>query len=176
MRNPSRGRRMLAAITALLCAALPTAVSAAGPDAFLGTWVRVEREQDDAARDAMIVRATEPMSFAFRGFARSVMRKRMVPTERYVVEQVAGVAQIRNDKGVVVPLDGRPRVFASQREVTSRFTETGEIEQTWKEGPDSHGVTTWKLEPDGRLVISQRVVDPHFAAPLEYSTTYRRDS
>jgi hypothetical protein len=176
MRNPSPGRRMLAAITALLCAALPAAAPAAGPDAFVGTWVRVEREQDDAARDAVIVRATEPMSFAFRGFARRVMRKQMVPTERYVVEQVAGVAQIRNDKGVVVPLDGRPHVFDSQREVTSRFTETGWIEQTWKEGPDRYGVTTWKLEPDGRLVISQRVVDPHFTVPLEFATTYRRDS
>ena len=176
MRNESQNRKRIAAITALLFAAFPVAASAAGPDAFLGTWVRVEREQDDAARDAMIVRATEPMSFAFRSFARGVMRRRMVPTERYVIEEVAGVAQIRNDKGVVVPLDGRPRVFDSQREVTSRVTETGEIEQTWKEGAESHGVTTWKLEPDGRLVISQRVVDPHFAEPLEYATTYRRAS
>ena len=72
----------------------------------------------------MIVRVTEPMSFTFRGFARGVMRKRMVPVERYVIEQIAGSARIRNDKGVVFPLDGRPHVTGKDREVTSRLTET----------------------------------------------------
>ena len=104
-------------------------------DGFAGTWVRDARERDDAARDAMIVRVTEPMSFAFRGFARGVMRKRMVPIERYVVEQGAGAPQIRNDKGVVFPLDGQAHVTGEDREVTSRLSERGEIEQSWKEGP-----------------------------------------
>jgi hypothetical protein len=155
-------------------ATLPVAGAAARLDEFTGTWLRAERERDDAARDAMIVRVTEPMSFAFRGFARRVMRKRMVPGERYVIEQGAGVPRIRNDKGVEFPLDGRPH-GAGDREVTSRLSETGEIEQVWKEGSDSHGVTTWRIEDDGRLVVSQHVIDPHFAAPLEYSTTYRRE-
>ena len=165
-----------AVLAAAWLAAMPLHALATGPDALLGTWVRAEREQDDAARDAMIVRVTEPMSFAFRGFARGVMRKRMVPVEQYVVEQVAETPQIRNDKGVVVPLDGKPHVFDNGREVISRITGPGEIEQTWKEGGDSHGVTSWRLESDGRLVVSQRVVDSHFEAPIEYSTTYRRAS
>jgi hypothetical protein len=155
-------------------AALPTGVAASDLDGFAGTWVRAERERDDSARDAMIVRATEPMSFAFRGMARGVMRKRMVPTERYVIEQGAGVPQIRNDKGKVYPVDGKVHVTDENREVTARLTERGEIEQTWKEGPDSHGTTVWRLTGDGRLTISQRVYDSHFEAPLEYSTTYRR--
>lgn len=175
-----RRRRVHSGVGAVvLCgvalAALPVAVSAARLDEFTGTWVRAEHERDDAARDAMIVRVTEPMSFAFRGFARGVMRKRMVPVERYVIEQGAGGARIRNDKGVEFPLDGRPHGAESDREVTSRLSETGEIEQIWKEGSDSHGVTTWRIEDDGRLVVSQHVIDPHFAAPLEYSTTYRRE-
>jgi hypothetical protein len=165
----------LATLGALALAALPHGAAAAGLDAFTGTWVRTERERDDAARDAMIVRVTEPMSFTFRGFARGVMRKRMVPVERYVVEQGAGALQIRNDKGMVFPIDGRPHVTGENREVTSRLSETGEIEQSWREGPDSHGVTTWRLEDDGRLVVSQHVIDSHFQAPLEYSTTYRRE-
>ena len=160
------------ALVALVVAA-PVRASATGVDDFAGTWVRSERERDDAARDAMIVRATEPMSFAFRGFARGVMRRRMVPTERYVVERAEGTLQIRNDKGVVLPLDGRPHVTQPDREVTARLTDAGEIEQVWKEG-DSHGISTWRLNADGRLVISQHVVDSHFDAPLEYSTTYRR--
>ena len=156
-------------------AALPVAAAPAGLVAFTGTWVRTERERDDAARDAMIVRVTEPMSYAFRGFARGVMRKRMVPVERYVIEQGAGAARIRNDKGVEFPLDGRPHVTGKDREVTSRLSETGEIEQVWRESSDSHGVTTWRVEDGGRLVVSQRVFDSHFEAPLEYSTTYRRE-
>jgi hypothetical protein len=152
----------------------PVAAAATGLDAFTGTWVRAERERDDAARNAMIERVTEPMSFAFRGFARRVMRKRMVPVERYEVEQDAGVARIRNDKGVVVPIDGRSHQTQPDREVTTRLSETGEIEQVWREG-ESRGVAIWRLEADGRLVISQRVVDSHFEAPLEYSTTYRRE-
>jgi hypothetical protein len=35
-------------------------------------------------------------------------------------------------------------------------------------------MTIWRLDDDGRLVVSQRVVDSHFETPLEYSTTYRR--
>jgi hypothetical protein len=159
-------------VFALVCAAI--AVRAAGLDAFTGTWVRDGRERDDAERDAMIVRATEPMSFAFRGFARGVMRRRMVPVERYVIEQGGAAPQIRNDKGVVLPIDGQPHVTGENREVTARLSERGEIEQSWKEG-DSHGTTTWRLASRNQLVISQHVVDWHFDAPLEYSTTYRRE-
>ena len=170
----SRSEVVAAVLGAVALTALPAAAAASGLDPFLGTWVRAEREQDDAARNAMIVRVTEPMSFAFRGFARRVMRKRMVPVERYVIEQGSVAPQIRNDKGVVLPLDGRPHGTQPDREVTARLSEVGEIEQVWKQG-DSHGVSTWRLEPDGRLVISQHVVDSHFETPLEYSTTYRRE-
>jgi len=175
-----RSGRMRSAVAAAVLggvalAALPVAAAPARLVAFTGTWVRTERERDDAARDAMIVRVTQPMSFAFRGFARGVMRKRMVPVERYVIEQGAGAARIRNDKGVEFPLDGRPHVTGEDREVTSRLSETGEIEQVWKEGSDRHGITIWRLEDDGLLVVSQHVVDSHFDEPLEYSTTYRRE-
>jgi hypothetical protein len=162
------------AACALLVAVIPVRAPASGIDGFAGTWVRDARDRDDLARDAMIVRATEPMSFAFRGFARGVMRKRMVPTERYVVEQGAGVPQIRNDKGALFPLDGKPHVTGRDREVTSRLTERGEIEQSWKHG-DSHGTTTWRLSNGDQLVVSQDIYDSHFAEPLEYSTTYRRE-
>jgi hypothetical protein len=175
MRAAVAGAGRALAVSAVLLAAVPLGATASGFEAFAGTWVRDARERDDAERDAMIVRATEPMSFAFRGFARGVMRRRMVPVERYVVEQGAGVPQIRNDKGVVFPLDGQAHVTGENREVTSRLSERGEIEQSWKEGSDSHGTTVWRLDGDGRLIVSQRVVDSHFEAPLEYSTTYRRE-
>ena len=78
-------RRMARAVGGALGAAwlalAPTGAAAGGVDGFIGNWVRTERERDDAARDAMIERVTEPMSFAFRGFARGVMHKRMVPVE-----------------------------------------------------------------------------------------------
>jgi hypothetical protein len=159
-------------VCAVLLAALPVGAAAA-PGDFVGTWVRDQRERDDTARDETIVRATEPMSFAFRSFARGVMRKRMVPVEQYFVEMGAGTLQIRNDKGVVFPLDDQVRVTGENREVKSRLSERGEIEQEWKEG-DSHGTTTWRLTGGDRLTVSQRVFDSHFEAPLEYSTTYRR--
>jgi hypothetical protein len=166
--------RPAVAVFLFFLAAIAVRAPAADLSAFTGTWVRDDRERDDAARDAMIVRATEPMSFAFRGFARGVMRRRMVPVDQYVIEPGAGVPRIRNDRGGVFRLDGRPQVTGQDREVTSRLTEGGEIEQTWKESADSHGTTTWQLVGAGQLVITQHVVDPHFDAPLEYSTTYRR--
>jgi hypothetical protein len=150
------------------------ASAASGIGGFEGTWVRDARTRDDAARDAEIVRVTEPMSFAFRGFARGVMRKRMVPAERYVVEQGAEGPAIRNDAGIVFPLDGRRHATAKDHQVTSRLRDGGEIEQSWSQGSDSHGTTTWRLAADGNLIVSQRVFDSHFASPIEYSTTYRR--
>ena len=167
-------RAGMSALLTISLLAIAVRAPASSLDGFAGTWVRAERKRDDAARDAMIVRATEPMSFAFRGFARSVMRKRMVPVDTYVVEQGANAALIRNDKGVVFPLDGRAHVTGRESEVTSRVADGGLIEQSWKEGSGSHGTTTWRLAGDGRLVISQRVFDPHFETPLEYSTTYQR--
>jgi hypothetical protein len=164
-------RAAVATCLAWLCSV--AAAAAPGLGGFEGTWVRDLRERDDAARDAMIVRVTEPMSFAFRDFARGVMRIRMVPVERYVLEPGAEAPQIRNDNGVVFPLDGRPHVTGKGREVTSRLA-NGEIDQAWKEGTDSHGTTTWRLDGDDRLIVSQQVIDPHFDVPLEYSTTYRR--
>ena len=166
----ARGGR-LAAILAV--AALASYAGAVPTDlgGFAGTWVRDARERDDAARDEMIVRVTEPMSLAFRGFARGVMRRRMVPVERYAIE-AGEVPRIRNDKGVEHPLDGQPRVMGEGREVTSRLV-GGEIEQSWKEG-ESHGTTTWRLEDSDHLVVTQRVIDPHFTAPIEYATSYRR--
>ncbi len=163
------------ALCAVLLAGMPLGAADSALDGFAGFWVRAERERDDAARDAMIVRGTEPISFALRGFARSVMRKRMVPVERYVVEQRDGAPLIRDDKGMEFPLDGRPHVTGENRQFTSRLTERGEIEQAWQEGPDSHGTTVWRLDSDGHLVVSQRAYDSHFAEPLEYSTTYRRE-
>jgi hypothetical protein len=161
----------------MTCLGLAWAAGAAavmpGLDGFEGTWVRDARERDDAARDAMIVRITEPMSFAFRDFARGVMRRRMIPIEQYVVERGADAPQVRDDKDRVFPLDGRAHLTGKNHEVTSRLAD-GEIEQSWQEGPDSYGTTTWRLEGDDHLIVSQRVIDPHFEAPIEYSTRYRR--
>jgi hypothetical protein len=167
-------RTVVAVLAAAWLAWVSAGAEAAGLDPFLGNWVRAERDHDDAARDATIVRATEPMSFAFRDVARGVMRRRMVPVERYVVESGAPPV-IRNDKGMVFPLDGRAHPTGEDRECANRLTEAGEIEQSWKEGSDSHGTTIWRIDGEGHLIVTQRVIDPHFEAPLEYSTTYQRE-
>jgi hypothetical protein len=160
------------ACAACLAVAAPAQEAALG--AFAGTWVRDQRERDDAARDAAIARATEPLSAAFRPIARGVMRKRMVPAERYVIEPGAAPS-IRNETtGVAVPVNGLPHVIEEDHEVTSRIVAAGEIEQVWKHG-ESHGTTRWRLAPDrDHIVISQRVDDSHFEAPIVYTTTYRR--
>src|SRR5262245_19590170 len=106
MRAVVSGAARLFAVCGMLLSATPGLAVAEGVGGFAGTWARDERESDDAARDAVIVRATEPMSFAFRTIARRVMRNRMVPTERYVIDDGGGGPQIRNDRGIVVPLDG----------------------------------------------------------------------
>jgi hypothetical protein len=157
-----------------LAAAAPAPAQEAALGALAGTWVRDQRERDDAARDAAIVRATEPLSVAFRGIARGVMRRRMVPAERYMIEKGAAPS-IRNETtGVAVPVNGRPHVIGKDHEVTSRIVAAGVIEQVWKQGA-SHGTTRWQLSSDGdHLLIMQHLHDPHFEAPIQYSTTYRR--
>jgi hypothetical protein len=143
--------------------------------ALAGTWVRDQRERDDAARDAAIAAATESFSFSLRGLARTIMRRRMVPPESYVMEAGADAPSIRNGTtGDTVPVNGRPHVFGKDHEVTSRIAAPGEIEQEWKNG-DTHGTTRFRLAADGdHIVVAQRLNDPHFDAPIEYSTTYRR--
>src|SRR5438067_176611 len=101
MRSGGELRSWVLWASAAWFAAIPARAPAAGLDGFAGTWVRTERAADDATRDTAILHATEPMSFAFRGFARGVMRRRMVPPERYEVAQGAEAAWIRNDKGEV---------------------------------------------------------------------------
>jgi len=155
--------------------ALPARAVASDREAFAGTWVRDERERDDAARDAAIGRATESLWFAIRGLARDVMRSRMAPPERYVIEEDGAAPVIRDDKGVEVAVDGRPHAIGKDHEVASRIVAAREIEQVWKHGSDSHGTTRWRfLEDRNHLVVSHRVHDVHFEQPIEYSTTYRR--
>jgi hypothetical protein len=176
MRSEARRAVRRAAAGACLAPLLVAAVAgAAGEIArFEGVWVRDARESDDTARDAEIVRATEAMSFATRGIARGIMRRRMVPAERYLIEAGPGKPTIRTDAGAVLPLDGRAHAIAIDHEVTSWLADGGEIEQTWREGSESHGTTVWRLDGNGHLVVRQRVVDPHFPGPIEYATTYRR--
>ena len=81
----------------------------------------IERERDDAARDAAIVRATEPLSFAFRGFARGVMRRRMVPAERYVIEPGASApTDPQRDTGAQSRSTAARTCIEKDHEVTSR--------------------------------------------------------
>jgi len=158
-----------------LLVAIPARAPASDLEDFEGTWVRVDREREDAARYEEIDRVTEGMSFVFRGFARGVMRRRMRPVERYVVARSAEVASIRADSGAEYPLDGRPHAGKEDQQVTSWFTGEGEIEQSWRHGEESHGTTVWRLDETGsRLVASDRVYDPHFERPVEYSTSYER--
>ena len=167
--------RLIAIAAAAWLAAVPARADDASPGGLAGTWVRDARERDDAARDAAIVRATEPLSFAFRGIARSVMRSRMVPSERYVIAGGDAPSIRKPDTGEEMPLDGRRLVTGKDHEVTTRVVAPGEIEQVWKHGPESHGTTRWRLTGRDRLVISQTVHDSHFEQPIEYSTSYRRE-
>ena len=162
-----------------VCLALLVVIPARAPASdladFEGTWVRVDREREDAARYAEIDRVTEEMSFVFRGFARGVMRRRMRPIERWVVARGAEAVSIRTDSGAEYPLDGRPHAGMEDQQVTSLFTDEGEIHQSWRHGEESHGTAVWRLdEAGGRLVVSDRVLDSHFERPIEYSTTYER--
>ena len=160
----------------VLAAATPVFADPAALEPFRGTWVRVDTERDDAAREAVIDRVTEPMNFVFRGFARRVMRERMKPVESYTIEGNAGVALIRSNIGEEYPLDGKPHGGSEADAVISSF-EDGLIRQSWRHGEDSHGVTLWRLDASGeRLIISDRVHDPHFEQPIEFETTYGREA
>jgi hypothetical protein len=167
-------------LLALVAAPAMFAISAAAAaesdpfERYLGKWLRVDHEADDAARYAAIDRATESMSIVFRSFARAVMRQRMQPVDEYVVEHDGEVGWIRSNIGEAYPLDGKPNGGAEADSVVSRI-EGGLIRQSWRHGDASHGETFWHLDESGeRLVITEQVNDSHFAAPIEFSTTYRR--
>ena len=160
----------------LIALGVPSAAAADADalDRYEGAWLRVETERDDAARHAAIDRATESMSFMFRGFARAVMRQRMQPVDEYVVEQSGETGVIRSNLGEEYPLDGQPRGGSEADTVISRV-ENGRIHQSWRHGAESYGDTYWNLGDSGeRLVITERVHDAHFDGPIEFSTTYQR--
>jgi hypothetical protein len=167
-------KRVLGAFTAALLA-VPSGVSASDLDGFTGAWVRTERERDDAAREAEIVRVTERMSFAIRGFARGMMRRRIRPEERYEIAKNSEGAWIRDDEGDVIRIDGRTHATGTGEESTCRLTDEREIEESWKHGAESHGVTVWRLaDGGGRLVVSETIYNSNFEGPIEFSTTYER--
>lgn len=141
---------------------------------FCGTWVRVERERDDAARFAEIDRVTESKSFLFRTLARAVMRQRMKPIDRYEVEYDEGNHWIRSSVDELYPLDGRLHAGVEADAVIS-WVEDGQIRQAWRFGRDSHGTALWRLHPSGsRLTITEQVHDSHFEDAVEFSATYQR--
>jgi hypothetical protein len=168
--------RLLAVLAGLAAAlsAMPAPITASELDGFAGTWVRSHRERDDAAREAEIVRVTEAMSFPLRGIARSMMRRRIRPHERYEIGKNGEGAWIRDADGEVTPVDGRPHIEQDGSEVTARFTVEGAIEQSWKH-EESHGVTVWRLADGGdRLVVSETIYNSNFEGPMRYVTTYQR--
>ncbi len=119
---------MLTPIGLLLALATPSPALAdlRELERFRGTWVRVERERDDAARFAEIDRVTDSKSLLFRTLARAVMRRRTKPVDHYEVEYDGGIHWIRSNIGELYPLDGRPRAGAEADAVIS-WVEDGQI-------------------------------------------------
>ena len=155
---------MLTPIGLLLALATPSPALAdlRELERFRGTWVRVEREPDDAARFAEIDRVTDSKSLLFRTLARAVMRRRTKPVDQYEVEYDGGIYWIRSNIGELYPLDGRPRAGAEADAVIS-WVEDGQIHQSWRFGHDSHGTAVWRLAPSGfRLTITEQVHGSHY--------------
>lgn len=172
----ARGAWIALGLVALATALVPSAaVAAAGLEAFAGEWVRVEKDRDDAAREAEIERITGQMNPVIGVVARAVMSRRMVPPDRYTIRGDGARGVIRAGSGSTFPVDGEPHTASDADAVTSRITEAGEILQAWRHDEDLHGTTVWRLEDGGRrLVVSARVHGAHFADVIRYRTTYQR--
>lgn len=142
---------------------------------LVGVWLRVEAEADDARRHEAIERATAEMSALIRPVARGMMRRSVRPATRYEIRPGEPGLSIRadDDEPVTARLDGEldrdPEAV-----VRSHATADG-FEQIWRTDDSTHGRTRWQLaEETRRLVVTTRVEDSRFTAPLVYATRYER--
>lgn len=159
-------------------AALPTAARAgdsAAREALVGVWVRVDGGADEAARAEAIERATAGLPVPIRSVARAVMRRSVHPAERYEIRTAEPGLWIRADERapVTARLDGALD-HDPAAEVRSRALVDG-FEQAWRADASTQGRTRWRLigEPPA-LVVTTRVEDARFSAPLVYTTRYER--
>lgn len=174
-RGPWRRWLAIGGLALGLGAAAPVPAGAEGLETFAGEWVRVDAELDDAAREAEIERITARMNPVLGVVARAVMSRRMVPPDRYTIRGDGTRGVIRAESGAEFPVDGQAHSAGDAEAVTSRLTDAGEIEQSWRHDESLHGVTVWRLEDgDRRLVVRARVHGEHFADVVRYQTTYQR--
>ncbi len=122
---------------------------------YEGTWMRVDREVEDAARSAEIERVTANLPFVARGAVRLLMRRKrkMLPPERCRITAEDGVLAIQDDDQVASRfiLDGEQRPGGEDLLVRS-WLEAGVVKQSWRQGADTDGSTVWRL-PDGGAVL-----------------------
>lgn len=142
---------------------------------LVGVWLRVEHAADEADRARAIEHATADMPVLIRRIARGVMRRSIHPVERYEIRPAGPGLTIRADGAAPVGarLDGGLDRDPSA-EVRSFAREVG-FEQHWRTDRSTYGRTRWRLI-DGarRLVVTTRVEDARFSAPLVYETRYER--
>jgi hypothetical protein len=135
---------------------------------FDGSWVRAERESDDAAREQALLEATEAMSFVLRGPTRLYMRRAMVPADRYVFEVDGRRLSIDRQPGEKTAVD----LDAPVEGATITF-EQGVLRRDWTFDESTRGTTTWTLSEDGsRLAVRRRIRNAMLGGPAVYTTHY----
>ena len=169
----------LGLLVALLGGAVPAmwgAVPAMGTEAaalagFGGTWVRVNREADDEAREAALLQATEAMSFMTRGATRLILRRSMAPPDRCEIRVGGTQVTIEREGGPTTRFD----LDRLEEGVTVTFQE-GVLRRDWIHGEETRGTTWWRFSADGERLLVRRVIHNETVGnPTDYTTTYLRE-
>ena len=123
---------------------------------FVGDWVRNDSELDDEARARLIEEVSEAAPFMIRALARTVMRRRMVATERYSIRATDRGLLIAfdDDEPVLYLIDAEP-VDDKKVKILTREPD-GSFKRSWRYDETTHGHTVWQVrdgdEPE--LVIT----------------------
>lgn len=163
---------MLGLLVALLGGAAPAlGTEAASVAGFGGTWVRVNREADDQAREVSLLQATEAMSFMTRGATRLVLRRSMAPPDRCEIRVEGMQVTIEREGGPTTTFDlDRP-----EEGITVTFQE-GVLRRDWIHDEETRGTTWWHFSADGERLLVRRVIrNETVGNPTDYTTTYVRE-
>ena len=162
----------------------PAASASAAPtpsprERLSGRFLFVGGEKQVAAKDAAIEKATEDMSFAFRGFARSRLRE--------VTAVAGGVSIVFKDGNVTVTAGGEPPTTSPDSGASVPHTKrdgkkaqltqklVGEALVQTVSTEDGSRTVTYAASADGRLLtVTHAMNSPKLPAPVRYTLTYRR--
>ena len=184
--RPSRQARLVSIIAVTLALLIPAAAAAAEPETtlarFAGSWRWIGGPGELRALDDAIEVCVKQMNLFIRPIARHRIRKPLQPSPEIVLSIVPGpsLSISRPDRPTIaIPTSGqqvRWRDPGGDWFLMSLGVDNGVLQQRF-EGTSSISFNSYILDPTGYyLTVHTRIVSKRLPAPIEFDTTYQKNS